>query len=286
MRFYSPLRYPGGKNRLAKFIALLCETNRITDQKGHYVEPYAGGASVALHLLFEGYVSEVTINDSDRSIYAFWHTVLYDADKLINKIRYARVNERTWRKCREVQQKKVEASLFELGYSTFFLNRTNVSGIIDGGMIGGFKQAGEYKIGCRFNKKELINRIRTIAKYKDRIHLFNLDALDLIRQIEKNDSPNIIFYFDPPYYLKGPSLYLNSYDYSDHEKVREAIGGIGNAKWLISYDAAKEIKSLYRGYRKIEYSLLHTARTARMGEEILFLSPNMFIPQITDPTKV
>lgn len=286
MRFYSPLRYPGGKSRLAKFIALLCETNKITEQGGHYVEPYAGGASVALHLLLEGYVSEITINDSDRAIYAFWYAVLHDTEKLIAKIRYARVNEGTWRKCREVQRVKATASLLELGFSTFFLNRTNVSGILDGGMIGGFEQAGEYKIGCRFNKKELVSRIRTIAEHKKRIHLFNLDALDLVKQIEGKDSSAIIFYFDPPYYLKGPSLYLNSYDYSDHKKVSEAIRGIKNARWLVSYDAAREIKALYHGHKKIEYPLLHTARTAKIGREILFFSSNLFVPSITDPTKV
>jgi len=286
MTFYSPLRYPGGKNRLAKFIALLCEKNQITEQGGHYVEPYAGGASVALHLLFNGCVSEVTINDSDRAIYAFWHSVLHDTDKLIIKIRHARVNERTWRKCREIQQRKATASLLELGFSTFFLNRTNMSGIIDGGMIGGFGQAGKYKIDCRFNKKELISRIRAIAEHKKQIHLFNLDALDLIKQVGKNASPSIIFYFDPPYYLKGPSLYLNYYNYSDHEDVSMAIRGIKNSRWLVSYDAAKEIKSLYRGYKKIEYQLLHTARVAKIGSEVLFFSLNMSVPRVADPTKV
>jgi len=286
MKFYSPLRYPGGKNRLAKFVALLCKKNQITEQGGHYVEPYAGGASVALYLLFNGYVSEVTINDSDRAIYAFWYSVLHDTDKLITKIRYARVNERTWRKCREIQQRKATALLLDLGFSTFFLNRTNVSGIIDGGMIGGFEQAGKYKINCRFNKKELISRIRAIAEHKNQIHLFDLDALDLIKQVGKNASQSVIFYFDPPYYLKGPSLYLNHYNHSDHKDVSTAICGIKNSRWLVSYDAAKEIKKLYRGYKKIEYQLLHTARTAKMGREVLFFSLNMFVPQIVDPTKV
>ncbi len=63
MKFYSPLRYPGGKNKLAKFIASICVQNNIN---GHYVEPYAGGASVALHLLINGYVKEITINDFDK----------------------------------------------------------------------------------------------------------------------------------------------------------------------------------------------------------------------------
>ena len=285
-KFYSPLRYPGGKSKLAKFIGLLCEKNQINDKDGHYVDPYAGGASVALFLLFNGYVSEVTINDSDRSIYAFWYAVLHRTEKFISKIQRTKIDEKTWRRFREIQRNKDEASLFDLGFSTFFLNRTNVSGIIDGGMIGGFAQKGTYKIDCRFNKRELIQRIQTIASHKKNIHLYNLDALDLIKKIgEELSGRATIFYFDPPYYLKGESLYLNFYDHSDHEDVSKAIRNIKNSRWVVSYDAANEIKDLYKGYKKIEYSLLHTAHTARMGEEVLFFSKNMSVPRISDPTR-
>lgn len=283
---YSPLRYPGGKSRLAKFIALICDNNQITATNGHYVEPYAGGASVALHLLLNGYVSEITINDNDRAIYAFWYAVVQHTDELISKIRYAHINESTWRRCREIQKNKDSAQLLDLAFSTFFLNRTNVSGIIDGGMIGGFKQKGKYKIDCRFNKKELISRIKEIAKYKSQIHVYNLDALALIEKINKTASSTTIFYFDPPYYLKGESLYLNHYKADDHKEVSRAIRNIKNAQWLVSYDSAPEIKKLYKGFRKKEYMLWHTARTAKQGAEVLFFSPGMFVPEVANPTRI
>ena len=138
MQFYSPLRYPGGKNKLAKFVALICEKNAVS---GHYVEPYAGGASVALHLLFNGHVKEVTINDYDRAIYAFWYSILNDTEKFCRKIRNTDVTLETWRKQKKIQNNKAtEKNLLKLGFSTFYLNRTNYSGIIDGGMIGGVSQ--------------------------------------------------------------------------------------------------------------------------------------------------
>jgi DNA adenine methylase len=286
MKFYSPLRYPGGKNRLAKFMALLCEKNEITRSSGHYVEPYAGGASVALFLLFNRYVSDITINDSDRSIYAFWYSIIHHTDEFISKIRYARINTNTWQKHRLIQKRKETVSLFELGFSTFFLNRTNISGIIDGGMIGGLKQKGKYKIDCRFNKQELIKRIQKIAEYKDRIHVYKLDALDLIKEIEKTASATTIFYFDPPYYLKGESLYFNAYKHDDHQQVSKKIACIKNAHWVISYDSAEEIKRFYKKYRSIEYPLLHTAHAAKMGREILFFSHNMIVPSVANPAKI
>ena len=235
MQFYSPLRYPGGKNKLAKFIVSICKQNNVS---GHYVEPYAGGASVALHLLFNGHVKEITINDYDKAIYAFWYSVIYDTDNFCRKIKNVEVTLNNWRKQKKIQDNKdKEKNLLKLGFSTFFLNRTNYSGIIDGGMIGGVSQKSEYKIDCRFNKEELINRIKFIAIHKKYIHLKNMDALDLVREVNKNK--NTIFYFDPPYYLKGPSLYMNHYSHEDHEKVSREIKKIKNAKWAAQVCSVK-----------------------------------------------
>lgn len=281
MQFYSPLRYPGGKNKLSKFIALICQKNSIS---GHYVEPYAGGASVALHLLFNGYVKEITINDYDRAIYAFWYSVINDTERFCRKIKNTEVTLESWRKQKKIQDNKDdEKDLLKLGFSTFFLNRTNYSGIIDGGMIGGVFQNGEYKIDCRFNKEELINKIRFIAIHKKNIHIKNMDALDLIKKIKKNK--DTIFYFDPPYYLKGPSLYMNHYGHDDHEKVSREIKKIKNAKWIVSYDNTPEIKKMYSRCRKQEYAFFHTAYIARLGKEILFFSGNLSIPRVVSPTK-
>src|SRR3989344_1269509 len=155
MKFYSPLRYPGGKRKLANFFALVCEKNNIN---GHYVEPYTGGASVALHLLINGYVKEITINDLDRAIFAFWHSVLNDTEKFCNKIKATDITIKNWEKFKKIHKNKEKETLFNLGFATFFLNRANHSGVIDGGVIGGIGQKGVYKIDCRFNKKDLIER--------------------------------------------------------------------------------------------------------------------------------
>lgn len=269
---YSPLRYPGGKNRLAPFIAKVCVDNGITE---HYVEPYSGGAAVALFLLFEGFVNRVTINDSDRSIYAFWHSVLNQTDDLCDLIKKVPVTIDEWRNQREIQANKYDAGLLELGFSTFFLNRTNRSGIIKGGIIGGINQLGQYKMDCRFNKKDLIKRIRMIASHRDRIDLYNVDALQLVELILKNnDHPeNLLFYFDPPYYVEGHSLYMNYYKKSHHQTVSERIKQLLNVHWIVSYDNAPEIRRLYSDCNTIEYDLNHTAAAAKKGKELVFLSP-------------
>ena len=272
--FYSPLRYPGGKNKLAKFVAKICVDNNIDN---HYIEPYAGGAAVALYLLMESKVSKITINDFDRSIYAFWYLVLKDTKKLCNLIEETDITIENWQKAKEIQKNKKKSTLLELGFSTFFLNRTNISGIINAGVIGGIEQKGEYKMNCRFNKKDLINRIKKIAEYKKNITIYNLNATELIKKIQKKESHSqIIFYFDPPYYLKGSSLYVNYYNHADHKEIAKMIKKIKKSKWIISYDNTSQIQKIYSWVnKKIEYSVSHTARETKTGEEVLFFSKNL-----------
>lgn len=271
---YSPLRYPGGKNRLAPFIAKVCEDNGITE---HYVEPYSGGAAVALFLLFEGFVDRVTINDSDRSVYAFWHSVLYQSESFCELIKKVPVTIDEWKKQREIQKNKNNVELIELGLSTFFLNRTNRSGIIKGGVIGGNDQTGKYKLDCRFNKEDLIRRIKMIANHRERIELYNLDALKLVDLVICNNDNlgDTLFYFDPPYYVEGHSLYMNYYKKTHHQMVSDRIKQLHNVNWIVSYDDAAEIRRLYYDCKMIEYDMFHMAATSKKGKELVFLSPTI-----------
>lgn len=278
--FYSPLRYPGGKNKLSSFIAKICQDNSIN---GHYVEPYAGGASVAMFLLLENVVEEITINDKDKSIYAFWHSVINSTNELCELIENAHFTIDEWKKQKAIQNNKQKARLLELGFSTFYLNRTNRSGIINGGVMGGISQDGNYLMDCRFNKQELIDRIRAIAKRKKDIRVFNLDAVDLIDIIEKDPrNENTIFYFDPPYYLKASTLYMNHYADDNHRIVSDRIKQIKNIKWIVSYDNVPQIQELYADCEKKEYSFKHTAYSSRVGQEILFFSSQIKQPSIAN----
>lgn len=279
--FYSPLRYPGGKNRLANFIAKICVDNKID---GHYIEPYAGGASVALYLLFNSYVNKITINDKDKSIYAFWHSVLNNPNELSELILKTVISIENWKLQREIQRNKKTANLLELGFSTLFLNRTNISGIINGGVMGGIEQKGSYKIDCRFNKTDIIKKIQNISEKKNKIRLYKKDAIKLIDKIQKESlSNNAIFYFDPPYFLKGSSLYLNYYKKDDHSAVCEKIRQIKNIRWIISYDNVPEIKKLYSSYKKKEYCLTHTAHKSKLGKEILFFCDELTVSKNFNP---
>lgn len=276
--FYSPLRYPGGKNRLSAFLAKICMDNNI---HSHYVEPYAGGASVALFLLIEGYVSNITINDKDRSIYAFWYSVKNNSTELCSLIDITELTIENWLKQKEVQKEKETCDLLTLGFSTLFLNRTNRSGIIKGGVIGGIKQEGDYKIDCRFNKEEIKQRIKLIAKYGKNIEVYNDDAIDLIDKIqEQAEVTGTIFYFDPPYYLKADQLYMNHYMDEHHKGVSDKIKAIENIHWIVSYDDNINIEKLYLDLPTKKYSFNHSAGTSKSGKEIMFFSNDLKQPEV------
>lgn len=284
MRFYSPLRYPGGKNKLSKYIMYLIEVNDYYD--GIYVEPFAGGAAVALSLLFNEYVSKTYINDLDISIYSFWYSVLNHTEELCKLIYDAPLTIEEWRRQKEVQNNAEKVSILELGFSTFFLNRTNVSGIIKGGVIGGLKQDGKWKMDARFKKQDLISRIEKIAMYKDRIKLYNLCAKDLISKHLIKMKQKCFVYFDPPYYCKGPELYKNHFNHKDHLEISKLVRKIKNHYWILTYDNVPEILNIYNGIKYIEYSLNYSAGNKTKGKEIMFFSDNLLIPKIENPLNV
>lgn len=276
MEFLSPLRYPGGKAKVADFVQCLIKENALLD--GIYVEPYVGGGSVALSLLFNEYVRDIYINDKDISIYAFWYSVLNNADDFCKIIKDTPINIETWFKQKDIQSNKKNINLLDLGFSTFFLNRTNRSGILKAGVIGGYDQTGNYKIDARFNKEDLIKRIQRIADYADRIHLTNEDAVSLVRRL-KNELPyNTLFYLDPPYYVKGKGLYLNYYNDTDHQNIAKSISDFKEQKWIISYDNVDFIVDLYSKFRQKTFELNYSASNSGKGKEVMIFSNNLVIP--------
>ena len=283
-RFYSPLRYPGGKGKLADFIQIVFTQNFL--EGGEYVEPYAGGASVALSLLFNEYIEKAHINDFDRAIFAFWHCVLYETEELCRRISDTPVTIAEWMRQKEQQESKTDTSLIDLGFSTFFLNRCNRSGIIKGGVIGGKNQTGKWKIDARFNKTDLISRIQRIARYKNRICIYNEDAEALTKKLIEELPPKTLFYFDPPYYVKGRDLYVNFYEHANHLQMCKTIQRIEMKHWLVSYDNQPEIKKMYQSFRQMEYSLHYHASKPTKGSEVVFFSDNLAIPDIESPVRV
>jgi DNA adenine methylase len=271
-KFYSPLRYPGGKAILSSFLFDVIGYNNITNCT--YVEPFAGGAGAALTLLFLEKVERIVINDLDIAIFSFWKSILDDSDRFIEAIKTTNITIEEWHKQKEVYDNE-HSSEFERGFATFFLNRTNRSGIIGGRPIGGLDQKGKWKIDARFNKKGLIERIKKVALYKNRIRVENVDGIKLMEGVYK--LPNAFVYIDPPYYEKGSSLYLNHYKESDHSRLANFLNNNSTFYWLLTYDNVPEISSLYPQRTQIEFGLYYHTNKPKKSSEIMIKSDNLLI---------
>lgn len=277
--FDSPLRYPGGKGRLTQYVVDLIEMNGLAG--GHYVEPYAGGAGIAISLLYLEYASHIHLNDLNRSVHAFWRSVIDNPEELCKRIRDTRVTMAEWKRQKTIQSAK-DVDTLSLGFSTFFLNRTNRSGIIDGGVIGGKEQSGNWKLDARFNKSDLIKRIAKIASYAPRISVYNMDASAFISGPLKKVPRSALVYLDPPYYLKGDQLYENHYEHEDHKAIALLVAKI-RQRWIVSYDNAEPIRKFYSAFRQQTFGLHYSAQTRYKGSEVMVFSDTLKTPGAVVP---
>lgn len=282
-KLYTPLRYPGGKAKFAPFIANLMELNGLAG--GHYLEPYAGGAGVALELLFHDFASHIHINDYDPAIYDFWHSVVQQPEELLQLLHDTPVDMEQWYRWRSILRGEHPASQVERGFATLFMNRTNRSGILKGGVIGGQAQSGTYKLDARMKKDVLAKRIEKIAQHAAQISVYNMDAYELLSLCRELLPQQSLVYLDPPYYMKGQGLYRNFYEHDDHEKIANFLqGGSFFTPWIVSYDNVSQIRQMYALSRSLDYGLHYTAQKRYVGSEVMFFSRGLAVPSAKLPS--
>jgi DNA adenine methylase len=271
----TPLRYPGGKTKNYEYVKSILDMNHL---HGTYIEPFAGGAGLAIKLLLNNDVERIVINDSDLAIYSFWKCVLDYTDELCDFIDQVPLTIEQWSIERDIYLHPEQHSVLELGKATFFLNRTNVSGVIKGGIIGGLDQSGKYKMDARFNRENLIKKIRRIADQKDRIEVLCYDVFEFMKSKELHHYYKAFINFDPPYVKKGGQLYMNFFKEEDHIRLRDAIRR-STRKWMVTYDVCDLIEDLYSDYRKGYMDLTYSANKTRKAQELVFFSNNLVLPE-------
>lgn len=271
----SPLRYPGGKSKLSPLLRYIIE-NRVENNITTYIEPFAGGAGVALELLFSGTVDNIIINDYDKAIYSFWRAVTESPRRFINSIQERPVTIEEWYRQKEIYNTQKDKYSFELGFATFFLNRTNRSGILNAGPIGGYEQNGNYLIDARYNKDSLIDKVEQIIKHKKKIKIYNKDIRRFIELVISQHKINSFVYFDPPYYLKGKELYKNFFLPKDHKEIKDSIIQKVQCPWVMTYDNEISIAEIYQDFCIKKYELMYSlANKGKASELIIFSQENL-----------
>lgn len=276
----SPLRYPGGKGCLK---ALLSEVIALNDLRGcSYYEPYAGGAGAALALLKANCIAEAFINDADVRIGAFWESVLEETARFVDEIFRVPLSMEEWRRQREICASPKAHTRFQIGFAAFYMNRCNRSGVLTGaGPIGGYAQAGRWKMGVRFNRKHLAERVASLSQLREHIHISNRDALEFLRSSlpKGNARKRILVYLDPPYVNKGQRLYLNSYEARDHTALARYICKQTTLSWVMSYDDTDLIRQLYGMHRIDLLPIRYSLQTKRNARELLITPHRLCFPK-------
>lgn len=275
----TPLRYPGGKSQLTPLVVDILAKNDLF--YGEYAEPFAGGAGLAMALLLNDYVSHVYLNDIDPAIHAFWYCVLHHSEPLCELVESTKIDMHQWHKQREIFLDLTCVDVVKKGFATLFMNRTNRSGILRGGVIGGQDQQGTYKVDCRFNRADLVRKIRRIALRQDDVSLSCLDAAQFLRTVIPKTSPHTLVNLDPPYFGKGPELYTNFYSKKDHAKLAASVAKLPRP-WIVTYDDTPEIRQLYASFTNYSSSLNYSAQVKRVGVELLIASDDLVMPAMTD----
>jgi DNA adenine methylase len=263
----SPLRYPGGKSALAGLFADLIAELGI--RSCTYVEPYAGGVGAGIALLRAGVVKRLVINDIDPAVHAFWAEVVDSTTAFIDWIVDVPLTLEEWRRQRDIYRSG-SADRSALGRAFFFLNRTNRSGVLNAGVIGGQTQNGRYKIDARFNRETLAERVQAIGSLRSAIEVTALDGRTVIHQHGRRKSS--FLYIDPPYVHAGSQLYLNAFEARDHEALAHTVRAVTTAHWLMTYDDSPFIKHLYAEHFQGRLDLTYSARYPGKTSELLVAS--------------
>ena len=284
MRFDSPLRYPGGKASLAAFLGRTIELNNLSGCS--YLEPFAGGAGAALRLLREGVASELYLNDLDPHIVSFWSAVLNEPERFADAVLTVPMSIAEWRKQEQISRRADSGRPFELGFATFYLNRCNRSGIILGAApIGGYAQAGTWRMDARFYRESLADRILAIGRRRDQIHVTNMDAVEFLsKRFSGGHGHNSAFvYLDPPYYANGNRLYMNYYCDPEHQKLARYMQAQDGLKWLMSYDDTDYIRRLYADCEVSTFYLQYSVQRSRRAQELLISPRQVQLPDFPPP---
>lgn len=279
MAHLSPLRYPGGKARLADFLTDAIDLNDLRDCA--FYEAYAGGAGAAVTLLESKVVSRIHLNDADRRIFCFWKSVLDETDEFAETILSTPVTIAEWHRQHSICSKPYGHSRIEIGFAAFFMNRCNRSGVLSGaGPIGGYEQTGKWRLNVRFNPTGLAERILQLGRLRDRIDVSCQDAIKFLKsKLPKGGKRKGVFvYLDPPYVAKGQRLYLNAYDARDHAELSRYLLNQKLLPWIMSYDDSTLVRSLYKSCSVSMLPIQYSLQVKRSAQELVIAPGHVVVP--------
>jgi DNA adenine methylase len=253
------LRYFGGKWRIAPWI--------ISHFPAHisYVEPYCGAASV---LLRKPPAEIETINDLDGDVVCFFKTLREHSEALIRTIELTPYSRAEYANAYLPTEDPIERA--RRYYVRSWFGR--------GGMRkesgGGWRfMVTDSRGGSVVDDWRRIGHLRQIVERLQMVQVENGEALDIIKRY---DTPNTLFYVDPPYVMQCRSerwqrAYFHEMTDMDHELLANCLQAV-KGMVIISGYPSELYDRLYAGW-KCE-TKADRKENLKASVECLWISPN------------
>lgn len=252
----TPLRYPGGKSRLAELLVDLMPEYK------EYREPFLGGGSVFLTAKQKNPDAKYWINDLYYDLWCFWTEAQADMGSLVDDIR--KIRKEYDGRGRELHDKIVPElpgyGIHDKAVAFFAINRSTFSGT---SLSGGYSQESFDK---RFTPSS-IERLEKVEPLLQGVEITNLDYSELLTA----PGDGTFIFLDPPYWSATKSaLYGKNGELHkgfDHERLAETLKSCPH-KWMMTYDNCDYIKNLYKDYNIIDHEFAYGMRNAVKGNDM------------------
>ena len=261
----SPLRYPGGKSRVAK---LLCQ---YIPPHTEYREPFVGGGAI---FFYKPKVEKNWINDLHPGLYALWRTLRDHFPEFADLCKAQdttdlRATFDYWINRFDLMKAEGNAQLVERAVQYYFINRTVWTGRVV------FDPARRSRL--YFSNPEgwgkLEKKLRHLRACAEKLRGVRITC----KPFEKclgGATPETFIYADPPYYrdsLDTPTsrLYEGHFAIEQHESLRDLLANCP-ARVMISYDDRPEVRRLYsdrKKWRIIKLQWKYCGRFAKTNEQ-------------------
>jgi DNA adenine methylase len=282
-RYISPLRYPGGKARMAPFLGEMFAQQVAAMDVEIWLEPFAGGAGAGLSMLEADAVGEVWLTEKNPAIAAMWRAVLGEGEALAARVETTAPDMALWGWARETVAAAGEQEVpdLDLGFAALVINRCSRSGIVTSrvGPIGGKSQDGRWTLASRWNGAALAERIRHLATLRRSIRFTEGDAICAIADLDGSGiEDEVLAFVDPPYIREGNRLYAHGMSELDHRRLAGALNA-SPARWMLTYDDEPSVaEALYPQRRVLAYRISNTANRQRIATEYAVFSGNLLLP--------
>jgi DNA adenine methylase len=209
----SPLNIYGGKARMVHYLMpLIYAANPI-----RYVEVCAGGAQLTFAL--RQHKKEV-INDINGNLVAFFRVLKTNPDALTRRIIQTPFSVSEFKRAREIFFSTKKHSDIDRAWAAW---AACTMGFSHDPKSWGFDHHGKMERKLK-NKRDTFQEMA--HTYRERLELVSIDNDDMLKVIKRYDSPDTLFFVDPPYFNSDMGFYAGFTE----DKFREVLQALSKIK--------------------------------------------------------